>query len=592
MKNINRLWTHIKNPHRIRLFLLLLLMSLSSFAEIISIGAIAPFLATITSPNYIFNHELMRPINTYFNITNPKELLLPLTFFFSISILVTAFFRVSLIWLQTQTIHIINADISSSMYKRVIYQNYEKHFLRNSSEIIAAIVTKSNALLANLLHPVLAIINAILMIIMTLSLIIMVDPLAFLIFPILVFIYILILLLMKKRLSKYSNIINYESGHIIKIIQESLGTIRDIIIDRTQNVYMKIFDNAEFRNQNAQSKIKIISGMPRLLIEPVGMIIIISLSYYYVKTQENPFVVIPFLGMLALGAQRTLPVIQNAYSSISAIRGGHNLVEEALELLNLKLPDLDTSSEKSYNPLVFKNHIKLSNLEYKYPSENRVVIKNLDLTIKKGERIGIIGPTGCGKSTLLDLILGLLRPTSGDIFIDNTKVNSKNILYWHLNLAHIPQEVYISDNTIYENIALGIDHSEIDKDLVHHSAEKAKINTSILSMKHGFNTIVGENGSFLSGGQRQRIGIARALYKKANVLLLDEATSALDENTEKDVLEEICSSSRDFTVIMITHRLSSLESFDKVALIEDGRILKFDSYSQIVKNKNVKKMNK
>lgn len=587
MRNIKRLWKSINIHHRIRLAFLLLLMSLSSLAEIASIGAIAPFLAALTSPEYIFQHELMAKVNIFLGIQEPEDLLYPMTFIFIMSIIISALLKISLLWLQTQTIHIINANISSSIYKRVMYQSYDDHLSRNSSEIIAAIVTKSNALLANLLHPVLAIINAILMIIMALFLIIAIDPKVLLIFPLVVLIYILILIMMKKSLLKYSNIINYESSHIIKIIQESLGTVRDIIIDRTQSFYLKIFYKAEYRNQNARSKIKIISGMPRLIIEPTGMIIIVLLSYYYIQNMENPLVLIPFLGMLALGAQKLLPIVQSIYTSISSIRGGHKQVEEGLDLLDLKLPNLIGKLENDFHSVLFNKHIKLTNINFNYPSEKHNVIQKLDLTIKKGERVGIIGPTGSGKSTLLDIILGLLVPKSGEIFIDDVKIDNSNILGWHKNLAHIPQDVYISDNTIYENIALGVDYNKIDKDIVHNAAEQAKISSSIILMKKGFDTIVGENGSFLSGGQRQRIGIARALYKKANVIMLDEATSALDDKTEKEVLAEVCSLSRDITVIMITHRLSALKSFDKIVKINNGRIIQIGSYAELANNTNI-----
>ncbi|MDA8933126.1 ABC transporter ATP-binding protein/permease [Candidatus Pelagibacter ubique] len=557
-------------------------MSISSVIEIISIGAIAPFLGALTSPDYIFQHELMKPVNNFLGIQKSKDLLFPLTFFFILTIILSGIFRISVLWLQTRTIHLINADLSSSIFKRIIHQSYNDHLSRNSSEIIAAIVTKSNTLLANLLHPVLVIINAVLMIGLAIFLMMAIDPYVLLIFPIVVLIYILILVMMKNSLLKYSYTINYESSHIVKIIQESLGTVRDIIIDGTQNYYFKIFNKAEYRNQNTRSKIKIISGMPRLVIEPLGMIIIVLTSYFYIQNIENPLELIAFLGMLALGAQKMLPILQNAYTSISSIRGGHKQVEEALNLLDLKIPNL--SKKKNTKLIVFNNYIELSKINFNYPSENHKVLQNLDLTIKKGERVGIIGPTGSGKSTLLDIILGLLIPTSGEIFIDDVRIDKNNILGWHKNLAHIPQDVYISDNTIYENIALGVDYNKIDKDIAHNAAEQAKISSSIHSMKKGFDTIVGENGSFLSGGQRQRIGIARALYKKANVIMLDEATSALDDKTEREVLSEVCSLSRDITVIMITHRLSALKSFDKIVKINEGRISQIGTFSDVVNN--------
>ena len=267
---------------------------------------------------------------------------------------------------------------------------------------------------------------------------------------------------------------------------------------------------------------------------------------------------------MALGAQRLLPASQQIYAGWTLINSNRKPMENIIELLNLNSPEFTIS----HYSLRFRDSIELKSLSYKHRDKDDHLLKSINLKIKKGEKIGLVGPTGCGKSTLVDIIMGLLVPSSGHILIDNNDLyidNGTNQLSsWRSNISHVPQSIFMSDNSILNNIAFGVDDQNIDIDRVKSSARLACISEYIESLPDSYLTIVGENGLRLSGGQRQRIGIARALYKSSELLVLDEATSALDASTEQQVMSSIYTYNPDITLIIIAHRLSTLNLCDKI----------------------------
>jgi len=325
------------------------------------------------------------------------------------------------------------------------------------------------------------------------------------------------------------------------------------------------------------------------------MTLIAGIAYTMSLREDGLTTAIPILGALALGAQRLLPALQQAYSAYSALNGSQSSFQDVLRLLDQPLPQyaLETDSNKdneSYSEIVppttisFNKEICLNNLSFKYAADSientSWILKSINLTIVKGERIGFIGVTGSGKSTLLDIIMGLLPSTSGELTIDGELITSKNIKAWQAHIAHVPQNIYLSDSTIEENIAFGIHKEKINHQQVEKAAKQAQIAELIEEWEEGYQTSVGEQGIRLSGGQRQRIGIARALYKEADVLVFDEATSALDNETEQAVMEAIDGLGRDLTILTIAHRLTTLKGCDRIVKI-DNNIAQIGSYQEI-----------
>ena len=289
---------------------------------------------------------------------------------------------------------------------------------------------------------------------------------------------------------------------------------------------------------------------------------------------------LPILGAMALGAQRMLPILQLIYSSFSSLRAGFASLSDVLELLDE--PTNEILIKASCKRISLDKKIKIENLKFQYLPDGSNILNGINLEIQKGAMIGIIGATGSGKSTLIDILMGLLHPSSGNFKVDNTIITETNKFGWQAELAHVPQSIFLTDASIAENIALGIPESDIDYDLVKKSAMQAQIHESILSWKEGYSTIVGERGVRISGGQRQRIGIARALYKKASVIIFDEATSALDSDTERSVMESIVGLNKEITIIIVAHRLTTLQDCSNIIELSDGKILRQGVYNEII----------
>jgi ATP-binding cassette subfamily B protein len=323
----------------------------------------------------------------------------------------------------------------------------------------------------------------------------------------------------------------------------------------------------------------IVGASPRFLIEALGMALIAVLAYTMAQRPEGLTGAIPVLGALALGAQRLLPVLQLAYGNFSSIRGNRAIFEDVIDLLDQPMPTEELGVVK---PITFERDIKLNNLSFQYTKQAPMVLKNVDITITKGSRVGFIGSTGSGKSTLIDLVMSLLKPTHGSLDIDGQAITTSNHRAWHAHLAHVPQSIFLADSSIAENIAFGVPKPLINMRSVQIAAQQAQIAQTIEGWQEGYETFVGERGVRLSGGQRQRIGIARALYKQANVIIFDEATSALDNETEREVMQAIDSLGSDLTVMIVAHRLSTLKHCSHIVELKNGQVVRQGQYDEIV----------
>ena len=397
-------------------------------------------------------------------------------------------------------------------------------------------------------------------------------------------IYATIIKITRVRLLRNGQQIASESTHLIKAIQEGLGGIRDILIDGSQAVYCHIYSSADMPLRRAQGSNTFISSSPRFGIEALGMLLISVLAFVLAKQADGIARAIPILGALALGAQRLLPVLQQAYSSWSGIQAGRASLQDALNLLDQPLPHYADLTEMQ--PLPFQNHIRLINLSFRYAQETPLVLSNLNLSISKGSRVGFIGTTGSGKSTLLDIVMGLLHPVEGRLEVDDLPVTIANHRAWQSHIAHVPQAIYLADSSVEENIAFGVPRGQIDHERVKEAAKRAQIASVIEGWSNQYQTTVGERGIRLSGGQRQRIGIARALYKSADVIIFDEATSALDNATEQAVMQAIEDLEGDLTVLIIAHRLTTLKGCTQIVELDDGGIRRVGTYQEIVEQMN------
>jgi ABC-type multidrug transport system fused ATPase/permease subunit len=578
-----RLWEHISKKRRWQLVILLLLIILASFAEMLSIGAVLPFLGVLTNPESVYRQPFLQPVITFLEIKTPKDLLFPIALLFGFTIVFANLTRFMLLWANTRLSFGVGFDLGLRAYQRALYQPYSYHVSNNSSNIIATIGKATNIVMSTLL-PILNILSSVIMLLGVLVMLVLINPyVAFAIFGGVGLIYILIIKYANARLMRSSQTVSTQVAKSSKLLHEGLGGIRDILIDGNQEVFCKLYASADLPARYSAGTNALISASPHYGIESLAMLLIISISYILATQDGGIIAAIPTLGALALGAQRLMPILQKIYASWADIKGSEASLLESLDLLDKPMPNY---AGKVIPKVSFERHLRLDNISFKYDSNETLVLKGISLVIKKGEKVGFIGKTGCGKSTLLDVLMGLLQPIDGSILIDDVSMDVDNARGWQAHLAHVPQAIFLADISVKENIAFGVPSGEIDFERVKMCAQKAQIAQYIEKWPQGYETQVGERGVRLSGGQRQRIGLARALYKNADVIILDEATSALDGETEDLVMEEVNGlrsvDGSDLTILMIAHRLSTLKSCNKIVLIEDGRIKSVGSYAELI----------
>ena len=570
----------IDKTQKFHFFVLLILMLAGAIAEMISIGAIFPFLLAISEPELVFHNKLLQPFFLYFGFKSPYEILLLTLIIFILCVLLSGIIKLTLLYYINLISYTATANLGYLAVTKTLFQPYIVHISRNSSEVINSTVVKINAILQGVIIPVLNLISSIIMALGILIVISLISyKMSFSILIILGFIYYVFLKFTKQKVLNNSINISRQSTEVVKVLQESLGAIRDIIIDNLQSVYGQIYRKSEISFRLAQASNAFIGSSPRHVIETIGIIVISIVSFFYVtKSSSNEVLhIMPLLGSLALAFQKLLPLLQTIYSAIISIKGSKDSLSDVLDLLN---QNIDDNSFQKHN-LSFDKAIVINNLSFSYPGRKKEVLRNINLTIPKGSCIGIIGKTGSGKSTLVDIIMGLLIPKKGYIKVDDVIIDKTNTRSWRSNIAHVPQSIFLTDSSIESNIAFGVSKHFINSKSILKAAREAQLSEIINTLPKKYDTTVGERGVSLSGGQMQRIGIARALYKNMPLIVLDEATSALDNITESEVMKNINKKTPKPTIIIIAHRLTTLKNCDFIVELENGKIKWKGSYDEI-----------
>ena len=566
------LWHHLSQRRQHQFGLLTGLMLVSAFAEVVSLGAVLPFIGILTAPNRVLNHPLVADMAKAWGIASADQLVLPLTVAFVAAVMLAAAIRMLLLWVNTRLIFASGADLSVEAYRRTLYQPYRVHVARNSSEVISGITNKVNGAVFGVLLPLLTLVSSILLLVAVMVALIAIDPMAASVAAIgFGTSYGLITWVTRRQLYRNGRRVASEQSQVIKALQEGLGGIRDVLLDGTQPTYCDIYSRADYSLRRAQGNNSFIAGSPRFAMEALGMSLIIALAYGLSRQAGGIIAALPVLGALALGAQRLLPALQMGYSAWVSMAANRASLVDTLELLDQPLPAEALLPAPA--PLPFQDAIHFNVVRFRYSSAGPWVLDGINLSIPKGARVGFVGSTGSGKSTTLDLLMGLLMPTEGEILVDGRPISGNRLRAWQRSIAHVPQSIFLADTTLAENIAFGVPRDAIDLQRVQQAARQAQIAGFIESRPEGYDAFVGERGIRLSGGQRQRIGIARALYKQASVLVFDEATSALDNVTEQSVMDAIEGLSRDLTILIVAHRLSTVECCERLYRLEQGRVV-------------------
>ena len=577
---IKRLYAQISNQRRLQFKLLLFVTVLASFAEIVSLGAVVPFIAVVTQPEKIFYYPFMSEFASIFGITTPQNLVGPIALLFVAAGIFAGILRIIVLYASIRFSNSTGADLSAEMYRRTLHQPYLVHISRSSSDIISGITQKVATATSVIAALVTVITNSVLFIAIF-SALILIDPLiAGVAFGVFGSMYIIISLSAKKILADNGVVVAKQQTNVVRSSQEGLGAIRDVLLEKSQHFYSQSYSYCVQQLQRALGTNQFITLAPRYVMEALALVMIGLFTFFVSDDSALISSAMPTLGALALGAQRLLPVLQQLYGNFSLFTGSQQSLLDVIVLL--EQPVEETIEDSTLPPLSFQRNIKLDQLSFGYSPGGPFVLSDLDIQISKGSMVGFVGETGSGKSTAIDIILGLLRASEGKLLIDDVEIDDSNVAMWQKMLAHVPQHIYLSDASIAENIAFGIPYEDIDDERVHEAGYQAQMSDFVGKLPDGYATIVGERGVKFSGGQRQRIGIARALYKKASVLVLDEATSALDSKTESSVMEAVGTLKAQLTVIIIAHRITTLEKCDVIFEFSANETIKTISYQELI----------
>lgn len=575
-------WIRLNKKRKLQLLVFLILLLISSITEVVSIASVIPFISALSIPEKIYNIDSINTIATNLNINNANDIRLPITIAFCLIVILSGIIRLLNLWCSFRIAASIGSDISSEIFKKILYKPYLD--FSNSGDYISTLNTEITRVINGIIIPQLILMSSSIICIFLFITLIIINFKATIISSLLIItFYYFSIIVSKNTLSKNSKMQVKYNQKVVRTIQESFGFIKEIILSSKYKFFIKKFDNDNYKLNLINSKSSFINTYPRILIEPVG-IAILSMIGCIIVSKEGFNSALPLIGTLVIGSQRIIPLMQKIYEGIVKTKGSKTSLALILELLDKKIDKelfrIETNNSKKYNEdfRTFSS-IEMRNVFFKYPNDSKYVLKNLNLKINRGDKIAIIGESGSGKSTLVDLLMGLIKPTEGEILINNFNISNCNdceIRNWREIISLVSQTIYLSDSSIKENIAFGIETDEININKVNEVICTAKLNEFIETKQYGVETFIGENGISLSGGQAQRLGIARGLYKNADFLLLDEATSSLDYKTEKTILKNLSNLREDFTILMITHRETNLNFCNKIIKVSNGALIEIN----------------
>ena len=565
---------YINNKYKFQFFFLSLLLILLGVFEVSALLVISPLIAILSGTQNPISIDFILP--KLINSSNFSQTISNLTYLLLFFTFITLILRISSIWLSTRFVANVGNDLSSKCYKSFLCQEYSTHVNRNTSSVIS-LVTLDCERTANAVGAFIRLLTGI---IVTLSIFIGLIYSNFAITISITFclcaFFLTSNILLKKPLIRIGNFITDQNDSQLRIVAEGSGAIRDILLSNQQPYFSNIFKTVNINLRRASALSVFFETIPRYLLESFGImtlvLIIISLN-----KPDNSFIelqsFLPYLATFVYGSQKLLPSTNSIYSSINEVRSNKGSIEKVFAQLKTE-NNYKFIFKSTENVFEFKDSITFKNVSFCYPNSDLNTLEAVDLVIRSGDNIGIVGETGAGKSTFLDLIMGLLSPTSGKILVDGVDINKdrKNIQMWRELISHVPQMIFLSDASIASNIALGLDELKLDKNLIISAAEISCLKPYLNSIPYGIDTIIGEKGLRISGGQRQRIGISRALYRTSKLLVLDEATSALDGMTEKKIMESIYKMKNRPTLIKVAHRLTSLSDCNKIFEVKDKKV--------------------
>ena len=592
-KLIKHLFSLLTKKQRKQYYALQLLVVLMAVMEIAGVASIIPFMALVGNMGQLQQDNLIAQVYQASGISSETEFLFLLGFAVLVMLLIATLISSYTIWTISMFSNKIGAEIADRLYTHYLKQGWLFHASGSSALLTKKIAIESIRVTSGILLPLMHV-NAktILAFLMILSIFIYDPAVAIIIFTIFAVAYTILFTVVRMRLQKNGKTISAVNEQRFRLMNEGFGGIKDVLLLGRDGDFIKRFNQTGVSLARSLGTNDALGAMPRYIMELIAFGSMIAVVLYLIAYYEaNLGIILPILSVYALAGVKLLPAFQSIYTSIARIRANSAAFESIQYDLDNSQHSKSSASKIDKTALLPKKHISLKNVTFKYPNKEEPALNQLNMSIPVNSVIGIVGPSGSGKSTLVDILLGLIEPQQGQLKVDDNVINNKNRRPWQNTIGFVAQSIFLSEGSIAENVAFGIPQDQINYDQVYQALKLAYLDELVDSYKDGIHTKVGERGVQLSGGQRQRIGIARALYYKAEVLVFDEATSSLDGITEKTIMEAIHNFSGQKTIIMIAHRLKTVQKCDQIFFIDKGKVVDKGTYEELIENnEHFKKM--
>lgn len=559
---------------------LLIMTVLMALLDAIGVASIMPFMAVLTNPSLVETNILLTGLYKILGAPSIQVFLLVLGVLVFILLLCSLGFKALTMYFQLRFTLMREYSIGKRLVEGYLHQPYTWFLTRNSSDLGKTVLSEVNTVIYNGMLPAATLIAQSTVAAALLLLLVIVNPsLALTVGLVLGFVYTLIFKFMNRILNRLGRERVDLNSKRFTSVSEAFGAFKEVKVGGLEDSYIKRFSKTAELYAKYQAAAQVIVFLPRFALEAIAFGGLMMMALYLMFQGASFAEALPVISLYAFAGYRLVPAMQQIYSSLSQLR----FIEPAIDLLYADLRGFPSAlAIKSDTPIILRESIKLANVSYSYPESTGMVLDEIELIIPANKVIGLVGASGSGKTTSVDLLMGLLEPQQGALYIDGVTITSTNVRQWQKLIGYVPQQIYLADDTVASNIAFGVAEDDVDLEKVFHAAQVANLNDFVMNdLPMGYETKVGEHGIRLSGGQRQRIGIARALYHGPQVLVLDEATSALDNLTELAVMESINKLRNKMTIIIIAHRLSTVRSCDHIYLMEEGRVLAQGSYDQL-----------
>ena len=569
---------------------LLLTMILVALVETAGVASIMPFMAVVTNPDIIQSNRWLGQLYQGLGYSDKQSFLQFLGILVIGLLVVSNCLKTANSWLTLRYQNKLSFELAERLLARYMARPYEYFLNSNTSELANNILSEVRSVVSGVLSPATELVSRGLGASFILALLLLVDPVvAAAIAVVLGGIYAVIYVIARRQLNAIGQRQLDANSQKHRAADEALNGIKELKVLRRESRFLERFSVSARMHGRNNVIAGLITELPRHALEVIAFGGILAVVLYLLGRGDGQDSLVPLLALYAFAGYRLMPALQQLFASAALLR-------RSIPALDVLHRDLDADGgaadigawkrlEDGSNAraMALISRIELRGVSYTYPGGALPAVANVDLNIAANSFVGFVGPTGCGKTTLVDIILGLLQPQSGGLFVDGVKVTDSSIASWQKTIGYVPQQIYISDDTIARNVAFGVPESEIDMAMVERAIQLAKLDELVeTEMSAGYATRIGERGVRLSGGQRQRIGIARALYSDPAVLVLDEATSALDGITEEGVMEAVRSLTRKKTVIVVAHRLSTVRDCDAIFVVDKGRIVESGTYDELV----------